>query len=203
MASALAAVLSACGVSQEATAPTNQPAPTSEQSATTSPATDKTAESGKPKPGRDQRILSTSGIGPYQIGARADALRKAGLLGKTTPVDQANCPDLYTVEATGAYAGTLQLVLRHNVLVEIGTAGGEAVQASGGGKLGMSFDEVKKLYGTRGSSRTDSLGNPGFLVPDGNKVLLFGAHPIRPGVGWVAAGLKDQTQHTFDTGTSC
>jgi hypothetical protein len=33
-------------------------------------------------------------------------------------------------------------------------------------------------------------------------VLLF-ASSIHPGVGWMAAGLTDQTERTFLTGSSC
>jgi hypothetical protein len=202
VASVIAGALSGCGTSQEVTPPPGVSASPSESaSASASPAALQQA-AGKVPANAPPWVLSTDGLGPYRLGARADELRAAGLLGQASPVDAANCPDLYNVAATGVYEGTLVLLVRHNVLVEIGTAGGDEVRTPAGASVGGTFERVKKLYGSRGSSKKDSSGKEGFIVPVGDRVILF-ASSIHPGVGWMAAGFADQTEHNFLTGSSC
>ncbi len=206
VASVIAGSLAGCGTSEKATPPPGVPAgPSESASASASPAAARQAAgkaADKAAANTARWVLSTDGLGPYRLGARAEELREAGLLGQSSPVDAANCPDLYNVAATGAYEGTLVLLVRHNVLVEVGTAGGDVVRTPAGASLGMTFEQVKKLYGSRGSSKKDSSGKEGFIVPVGDRVILF-ASSIHPGVGWMAAGLADQTEHAFLTGSSC
>jgi hypothetical protein len=161
---------------------------------------------GKPAPATapvaDRWVMSADGIGPYRIGVRVDEM-PAGLFGPSTPVDSVNCPGLYSVQATGEYEGTLALTVRHNYLVGIGTAGGKPVHSAAGATVGTSFERVQEIYGTRGKMDKDSTGKPGFIVPAGDRVMLFGGHPIREGVGWFEVGLADHTEHMFRTGKHC
>jgi hypothetical protein len=110
---------------------------------------------------------------------------------------------IYSVATTGTYAGTLLLVLRHNVLVEIGTAGGGPVRSPDGVRVGDALDSVRTTYGTRAITRTGADGLPGFVVTEGDRVLLFTGHPIRPDIGWFAAGYADHTDAAFVSGEDC
>ncbi len=151
----------------------------------------------------DPWVLSTQGIGPYRLGMRGSELEYEGLLGSATPVNSTDCPELYNVAATGTYAGTLLLVLRDNVLIEIGTAGGRPVRSPEGVRVGDALDSVPTTYGARASGRTGANGLPGFVVTEGDRVLLFTGHPIRSGIGWFAAGYADHTDATFVSGEDC
>ncbi len=155
-------------------------------------------------PGQPKLVMSVDGVGPYKIGARVEQLRKAGLLGELTTLDEKRCRELYRADASGTYSGTFQLVIRHQVLVEIGTAGGDLdLRTREGAGIGMSWPEIRKLYGQRGAMVKDSTGKRGFLVKDGDRVMLFSGHPVRPGIGYVAIGMADHTEHVFRTGEPC
>jgi hypothetical protein len=151
----------------------------------------------------DPWVLSTAGIGPYHLGAHITDLTSAGLLGTSTPIDPAECPDLVSVAATGMYAGTLLLVVRHTVLVQIGTAGGGPVRSPEGVRVGDDLASATTLYGTLGTTHTGADGLPGLVVATGDRVLLFTGHPIRSGIGWFAAGYSDYTEATFVSGDDC
>jgi hypothetical protein len=151
----------------------------------------------------DPWVLSTEGIGPYRLGMRGSELAYEDLLGTATPINSTDCPELYSVATTGTYAGTLLLVLRHNVLVEIGTAGGGPVRSPDGVRVGDALDSVRTTYGTRAITRTGADGLPGFVVTEGDRVLLFTGHPIRPDIGWFAAGYADHTDAAFVSGEDC
>jgi hypothetical protein len=131
-------------------------------------------------------------------------LTAAGLLGSSTPINAAECPDLLSVGATGMYEGTLLLVVRHTRLVQIGTAGGDGpVTSTEGVKVGDTLESAQATYGSSGTMHTGAAGLPGLVVPAGDRVLLFSGHPIRPGIGWYAAGYTDYTQSTFLSGDDC
>jgi hypothetical protein len=151
----------------------------------------------------DPWVLDTDGIGPYRLGMRSAELAYEGLMGTATPINSADCPELYSVAATGTYAGTLLLVLRHNVLVQIGTAGGGPVHSPEGVRVGDTLDSARTTYGTRATARTGADGLPGLVVTAGDRVLLFTGHPIRPGIGWFAAGYANHTEATFVSGDDC
>src|SRR5262245_1605481 len=68
--------------------------------------------------------LSLQGIGPYRLGERIDSMPADAFTG-STPIDAERCPDLVGMQATGPYAGTLLFIVRHSVLVEISSAGGD------------------------------------------------------------------------------
>jgi hypothetical protein len=198
----IAASLVGCGSPTpngvESTEVAASPASTSPRATSTSPAPPSVSS-----PDPDGLVMNVDGIGPYRIGSRVEDLRAAGLLGQSSPIDP-RCPEVHSAAATGPYSGEVLLTVRRNVLVEIGTAGGDQpVRSPEGAAIGTSWDEIRKLYGGRGAMRKDPEANQGFLVPVGNRVMLFDGHPTRPGVGYFAVGLADYTERHFTTGQFC
>ncbi len=149
-------------------------------------------------------VMSADGVGPYKIGARVEELRKSGLLGELDPVDAKRCPELYYAAAGGKYEGTFLLVIRHQVLVQLGTGPDVRVRIPDGtAATAGSWREVRRIYGKRGAMIKDSEGKQGFLARDGDRVMLFSGHPIRPGIGYITVGMADYVEHVFRTGKSC
>jgi hypothetical protein len=112
-------------------------------------------------------------------------------------------PAAATKPATGQYEGTLVLTVRHNYLVGIGTAGGKPIHSPEGAEVGTPLEKVQEIYGNRGRVQNGSDGKPVYIVPAGDKVMVFTGHPIRDGVGWIEVGMADHTQHHFLTGKTC
>jgi hypothetical protein len=185
--------------------PTAQPA-TSGPSATPGPSGGPVTP---PPASADPWLLTTDGIGPYRLGQRVDSM-PAGIFGESSPIDPARCPELYSRQATGIYAGSLLFVVRHNVLVEIFSAGGDppGVHTSQGDRLGDPWATVESRHGSTtespGAWKTNASGERAFVIPYGDRVLLFSVNPIRPrGVGGLSAGLTDHTEHTFLANVPC
>jgi hypothetical protein len=156
----------------------------------------------------DPWLLTVDGVGPYRLGQRMDSM-PAGIFGDSTPVDAAACPDLVSVAATDEYAGTLLLVARHTVLVDIFSAGGDpTVHTPWGDGPGDSWADVEARHGpgsaAPGAWRTNPSGQRAFVIRDGDRVIVFSVNPIRPGgIGGITAGLADHTLPAFDTGRPC
>jgi hypothetical protein len=152
----------------------------------------------------EERVLTIDGVGPYQIGAHVDDLVADGLIGEVSPVDTDSCPDLAHAEAAGPYLGTLVLTLRSNELVEIGTAGGEPIRTPEGFGVGTPIADLELAYGERGAPVQDSAGTAGYVATVGDRVLLFAGSQQRPDeVAWLAVGLADYTERSFQTGAPC
>lgn len=144
-----------------------------------------------------QFVLSVRGTGPYRIGASEQRLAGLGLIdywGQPAP----NTTGIFYAGATGGYAGAIILTFRNHRLVEISTATSSVVSPAGA-MVGMSFAELERIYRHRGRLIHNSAGSPAYLVPHGRMVELFGAHPIRPGVGTFTVGPRDLTLHRFLT----
>jgi hypothetical protein len=151
----------------------------------------------------DPWLLTTDGIGPYRLGERIDSMAP-GIFAPSTPIDSANCPDLYSREATGAYAGTLLFVVRHSVLVQIQSAGGDpGVHSAQGDRVGDPWSTVESRH-PDGGYLTGAGGARAFTVPVGVRVMMFHVNPIRPdGVGSYLVGLADHSRATFLSGAHC
>ncbi len=63
------------------------------------------------------------------------------------------------------------------------------MRTAAGARVGMSFAEVDAIYHGYGKLITNDQGHTAYVVAVGPMVLLFGDHPIRPGVGSIQAGL--------------
>jgi hypothetical protein len=194
--------------------PTDPPGPPAPVTSGPPAATDPPDPSGPPQTpppadAADPWLLTTDGIGPYRLGQRVDAL-PAGIFGESSPIDSAKCPELYSRGATGIYAGTLLFVVRHNVLVEIFTAGGAdpGVHTAEGDRVGQPWPTVEGRHTSTteapGAWKTNPSGDRAFVVPYGDRVVMFTVNPIRPrAVGGIAAGLTNHTEHVFLKNVPC
>jgi hypothetical protein len=210
---ALSAALAGAVTGCSSPMPTDPPGPPAPSVTSGPPATDPPEESGgpltpPPPDSVDPWLLTTDGIGPYRIGQRIDAM-PAGIFGESSPVDAGQCPELYTRGATGIYAGTLLFVVRHNVLVEISTGGGDpGAHTTEGDRVGTPWSTAESRHAPTaeapGTWKTNPAGQRAFVVSYGDRVILFGINPIRPrAIGSVTAGLTDHSEHTFLTGAPC
>ncbi|MEU7173366.1 hypothetical protein ABZ949_17975 [Micromonospora tulbaghiae] len=173
--------------------------------ASAAPAHPATAGHGDGTPARvrstvaENEVLSVRGAGPYRIGVRLDRLVAAGLIDWTAP----GCPGIVHAGVTGSWAGAIMLTFRDGRLVSVGTATAPP-RSPAGGSVGMSFAELERIYGPRGSMiRNDAGDAEAYLVRFGSRVELFSDHPIRPGVGFYSAGLASYVERSFRQGCCC
>ncbi|HEU5111246.1 MAG TPA: hypothetical protein VFT95_22120 [Micromonosporaceae bacterium] len=144
-------------------------------------------------------VLSVRGAGPYRIGARLQALQAAGLIDWVAP--QEGCDVLFT-GVTGDWSGALILAFRDGRLVEVGTAGAPPLSPAGA-SVGMTWDELEDIYGSRGDVIYSDDGRQAYAVRIGSRVELYTGHPIRAGVGYYQAGLANFILPNFTHGSVC
>ena len=157
----------------------------------------------------DPRRLTTDGIGPYRVGGRVDAMPE-NLFDWSSTFDAATCPGVYSRGSAGPYGGELIVVVRDGVLVEVFTASGRApaIHTAEGDKIGDAWTDVEARHGpgtpAPGAWHTNGAGERAFIVPYGDRVILFSVNPVRPdGIGGISAGRADHTQRVFLAGTDC
>ena len=129
-------------------------------------------------------VITVLGAGPYRFGTSLDRLTAAGLIDWVTGPDAAGTQ---LAGSAGSWSGELVLTFHHGVLVVVETATG-SVRTAAGARVGMSFAEVESIYHGYGKLITNDQGSTAYVVAAGPMVLLFGDHPIRPGVGSIQAG---------------
>lgn len=161
------------------------------------------AGSGALSPGpafRPAAVLSVRGAGPYRIGARRTTLEARGLVGWTQP--RPGRPGVLDAGPTGGWIGMVLLVFRNGRLVEVGTATAPPFSPAGA-SVGMSFEQLAEIYRGGGRVVHNGAGQAAYLVRVGNRVELFWAHPIRPGVGYFQVGRADVVEDGFRHGARC
>ena len=129
-------------------------------------------------------VITVLGAGPYRIGTCLSRLSAAGRIDWVTGPDGAGTQ---LAGSAGSWSGELVLTFHHGFLVVVETDTG-SVRTAAGARVGMSFAEVESIYHGYGRLITNDQGNTAYVVPVGPMVLLFGDHPIRPGVGSIQAG---------------
>lgn len=151
------------------------------------------------RPAAEVEVLGVGGAGPYRIGARLDRLVAAGLIDWRAP----GCSGVEYAGATGVWAGVIMMAFRDGRLVSVGTAT-VPPRSPAGAAVGMSFDDLEAIYGSRGGLiRNDAGDAEAYLVRFGSRVELFTGHPIRPGVGYYEAGPASFVEVGFRRGASC
>ncbi|WP_238432765.1 hypothetical protein [Micromonospora tarensis] len=144
-------------------------------------------------------MLSVRGAGVYRIGVSLAALTNDGHIDWTAP----GCAGVVHAGVTGSWAGVLLLAFRDGRLVEVGTATAPP-RSPAGASVGMSFDDLEAIYGSRGALiRNDAGTAEAYLVRFGSRVELFTGHPIRPGVGYFQVGPASFVERNFRQGRAC
>lgn len=145
------------------------------------------------------RFMSVLGAGPYRIGADFFDLQAAGHLTWTV----VECDGVVHAGSAGAWLGKLILAFEGWRLVEVGTATAPP-RSPLGGQVGVSFEELERIYGPLGSMITNDAGDASaYLVRLGSRVELYTGHPIRDGVGYFQAGPASFVENRFRTDPHC
>jgi hypothetical protein len=129
-------------------------------------------------------VLTFRGAGPYRIGGRLDPLLSAGLI---TDPGAPGADGVQVATSLGDWPGELLLTFHHGRFTVLETAAG-AVRTAAGARVGMTFDQVDALYHGAGRLITDADGRTSYVLCHGPMVMVFGDHPIRPGVGSISVG---------------
>ncbi|GAA3336525.1 hypothetical protein GCM10020358_09020 [Amorphoplanes nipponensis] len=137
-----------------------------------------------PAPVAADHVLTVLGAGPYRLGGRLAPLVAAGLVTEPAAPD---ADGRQVVTSLGDWPGELLLTFIGGRLAVLETAT-DAVRTAVGARVGMSFDQVDRLYHGAGRLLTTADGGPAYLVRYGPLVMVFGDHPIRPGVGAITTG---------------
>jgi hypothetical protein len=115
----------------------------------------------KPTPTLDPAItLSSTGIGPYHIGAALTDLKSKSLV--VGVVDSMTCPGVKIANATGSYSGKLRIAFQSGLMRSIYSTS-TAYKTPSGAKVGMKLTTLESIYGSRGSI-VHSIGGGGYLV---------------------------------------
>jgi len=153
----------------------------------------------------DPWLLTMDGMGPYRLGARLESM-PAGLFGDSHAYDPAKCPGLYGRSARGQYVGVAQPVVRDGVLIEVSSSDAR-VHTPAGDRVGDPWATIESRYAgspSPGGWRTSPSGTRAFVVPRGERVLIFYIYPLQPdGVGSISVGLTDFSLRRFLTGEDC
>ncbi|BCY09452.1 hypothetical protein [Actinoplanes sp. L3-i22] len=129
-------------------------------------------------------VLTVLGAGPYRIGGSLDRLVTAGLITEPSAPD-ANGAQVAT--SLGDWPGELLLTFYHGRLAVLDTSAG-TVRTAAGARVGMSFDQVDALYHGTGRLITGTGGSTAYVLCYPPMAMVFGDHPIRPGVGSITVG---------------
>jgi hypothetical protein len=153
--------------------------------------------------GRSNSVLAADGIGPYQVGASLSHLRSRGLVRNLA--DSVNCDASFKqAEATGRYAGKLSLSFSDSRLTDVATASNALVTPSGA-RVGMSAEELQRIYGSRGTLITGVSGNQAFSVrvAGTNLGVVFFLEATNTKVAAIAAGEVERLEQAAVVGEGC
>jgi hypothetical protein len=203
---ALATALSACsvgspeGVRTQSVAPAASPTP----SPTATPAPTAT-----PSPTTDPAIvLAANGIGPYVVGASLADLQSRGLV---TNVDRSfHCDGSWQGgSATGPYAWRLSVTFYLGRLIDVHTSSTKLVTPSGA-RVGMTLDELQKIYGSRGTVITGMGDSPvienralSVRVPDTDLGIVFYLDNANKKANAMSAGKVERLEQIAVVGEGC
>ncbi|WP_067509034.1 hypothetical protein [Actinoplanes sp. TFC3] len=156
-----------------------------------------TAKNGQAPVGKDAKtatdVVSASGLGPYLTGVAQADLASAKLIGKTKKVDKC------TAAAGLSKYRAPALAFNDGKLTRISITSTK-VKTAGGAKVGMSYDEVKKLY-PNGKQLDNWVGASAWYTAEGGNGLLF---KIADGkVSAIDAGQGEAVQFAYTDQQGC
>jgi hypothetical protein len=157
---------------------------------------DGTVNSGGPRPGTSESVVTAGGFGPYKIGVSQKDLDKAGLIGKVDAAKGGNCAGYATSKGIKKYASPALVFFQGRLLRLTVTAGG----TDKGIKTGATMAEVQKAY-PDGKQLDDSIGRGSWLAATGDFALLFDMQDQK--VAAIQAGMTEPMQFKYTDNQGC
>jgi hypothetical protein len=212
---AVAALLTACGDDPDDTAtPAPAPAGSSAAAGPSAPAPiiepdgtgkpeiatnpDGTINSGGPRPGTSESVLTAGGFGPYKIGVGQRDLASGDLIGKVTVVKSGNCAGYGMAKGIGRYHSPA-LVFFKGRLLRL-TVSAPEVATDKGVKIGAPMSDVQGRY-PAGKQIDDWTGRGAWLAPVGDYGLLFDMRDAK--VAAIQAGMTEPMQFKYTDDQGC
>ena len=195
---ALSGAIAACTVGSLGDVPSPSPSPTPSPIPTPSP-----VETPSPAPTADPNVLAANGIGPYVIGASLSELQSQGLVANVE--GSVICHDSWQyAQATGSYAGQIELAFNDGRLIGISAQSDELVTPSGA-RIGTPLTELQRIYGSQGTLITGTLGNQGFSVrvPDTDLGIMFYLDETNTRARFLDAGDAQRMEDLVVNGEGC
>jgi hypothetical protein len=179
-----------------AEAPSIEPDATGKPEIVTNP--DGTINSGGPRPGTSESVLTAGGFGPYKIGVKQQDLESGKLVGKVTAIKSGNCTGYGTAKGIGRYHSPA-LVFFKGRLLRVTLSTGE-VASDKGVKFGAPMSDVQAKY--PGGKQIDNwTGRGAWLATVGDYGLLF---DMRDGkVAAMQAGMTEPMQFKYTDDQGC
>src|SRR5262245_4637146 len=96
--------------------------------------------------------LAANGLGPYTYGAKLATLKSAGALVNLN--ESTGCPGWATAEAKGFQPGSVKVIFYNGAVswIEVLT---QDISTVDGAAVGMTFDQVKAIYGAKATQVED------------------------------------------------
>jgi hypothetical protein len=159
---------------------------------------DGTINSGGPRPGTSESVLTAGGFGPYKIGVSQKDLESGDLIGKVSAVKGGNCPGYGTAKGIGRYHSPA-LVFFKGRLLRL-TLSTDEVATDKGVKAGATMSDVQGKY-PGGKQIDDWTGRGAWLATVGDYGLLF---DMRDGkVAAIQAGMTEPMQFKYTDNQGC
>jgi hypothetical protein len=176
--------------------PLTDPGGTGKPEIATNP--DGTINSGGPRPGTSETVVTAGGFGPYKIGVAQKDLEKSDLVGKVDTAKSGNCTGYGTAKGIKKYK-TPTLVFFKGRLLRV-TVTAADVPTDKGVKVGAPIADVQKAY-PAGKQLEDSIGRPAWLASVGDFGLLFDMQNQK--VAGIQAGMAEPMQFKYTDNQGC
>jgi hypothetical protein len=176
--------------------PGTEPGGTGKPEIATNP--DGTINSGGPRPGTSESVLTAGGFGPYKIGVSQKDLDSGDLIGTVTAVNTGNCPGYGTAEGIGRYHSPALVFFKGRLLrVTVAT---DEVATDKGVKVGTTMGDVQGKY-PAGKQIDDWTGRGAWLATVGDYGLLFDMRDNK--VAAMQAGMTEPMQFKYTDNQGC
>jgi hypothetical protein len=187
---------SAAAAGPSADAQITDPGGTGKPEIATNP--DGTINSGGPRPGTSESVVTAGGFGPYKIGVSQKDLESGGLVGKVSAVKSGNCPGYGTAKGISRYHSPA-LVFFKGRLLRL-TVATDDVATDKGVKVGTTMGDVRAKY-PAGKQIDDWTGRGAWLATIGDYGLLFDMRDDK--VAGIQAGMTEPMQFKYTDNQGC
>jgi hypothetical protein len=179
-----------------AAAPIIEPGGSGKPEIATNP--DGTINSGGPRPGTSESVVTAGGFGPYKIGVAQKDLESGDLIGKVDTVKSGNCAGYGTAKGIGRYHSPALVFFKGRLLRLTVSAAGVATDK--GVKIGTAMSDVQGKY-PDGKQIDDWTGRGAWLAPVGDYGLLFDMRDAK--VAGIQAGMTEPMQFKYTDDQGC